>query len=83
MKKYRAWKRKLIKKIDSITLAQYVCISLGLVLIMTLIVLVLTTIFGNLYDTIYTIFCSVFGAIEVIAPAIIKIFKIKGEKEDE
>lgn len=82
-KKLRAFKRRLIKKIDSITLAQYVCISLSLVLIMTIVVLILTTIFGNQYDTIYTIFCSVFGAIEVIAPAVIKIFKMKEDKEDE
>lgn len=75
-KKWQLLKRKLNK----ITLAQYVTLSLFLVIIYTIIITTLKTITGNDYSTEYMTFCGVFGGESVLC-GLIKIFKLKGEDD--
>lgn len=62
------------------SLSMYVVFSICLLLIYTIVEQVLSTITGVSHDTLTTCFFAAFGG-EILACALIKIFKIK--KEDE
>ena len=71
-------KRSLREKIETMPLSIYVCISLGLIIIYSIVELIISTITEISHDTLTTCFYAVFGG-EVVSCALIKIFKLKGE----
>ena len=66
-----------MKKIKSLSL--YVIFSIILIIAMSVTVVVLTATTEGNYDTIYTVFCGVFGG-EILSCCVMKIFKIKKEE---
>lgn len=72
---------KIKRQIHKAPLSAYVVFSLAMVVIMTIAILILTTMFDERYDTIYTVFISVFGG-EILVSALIKIFKLKGDSDE-
>lgn len=75
-------KRTLREKLEALPLAVYVCISLGLIIIYSIVELIISTISGVSHDTLTTCFYSVFGG-EIVSCALIKIFKLKEEGDDD
>lgn len=75
-------KRKTLReKLEQMPLSIYVCLSLGLIIIYSIVELVISTITEISHDTLTTCFYAVFGG-EVVSCALIKIFKLK-EEDDE
>lgn len=72
-------KRKTLReKLEQMPLSIYVCLSLGLIIIYSIVELVISTITEISHDTLTTCFYAVFGG-EVVSCALIKIFKLKEE----
>lgn len=71
---------KIKRNIKKAPLSAYVVFSLSMVIVCTIFAFILTSIFGEIYDTIYTVFVGVFGG-EVLASALIQIFKIRKDNE--
>ena len=69
-----------MKKIPSLTL--YVVFSIAILLIFTVAEQVLSVTTGLTRDTLTTCFFSVFGG-EILCCALIKIFKLKGDSNNE
>ena len=57
-------------------LGEYVCISILLVIIYTIVVTVIKTITGADLSSEYATFCAVFGG-ELLTCGLVKIFKIR------
>lgn len=74
-------KRTLREKLEQMPLSIYVCLSLGLIIIYSIVELVISTITGVSHDTLTTCFYAVFGG-EVVTCGLIKIFKLKTEDND-
>lgn len=74
-------RKKLREKLEQMPLAIYVCISLGLILLYSIVELIVSTITGVSHDTLTTCFYAVFGG-EVVSCALIKIFKLKEEGDE-
>lgn len=68
------------RKIPSLT--KYVAFSIAVMIIYGIAELVLATITGNTHDTLTTCLFGVFGG-EILSCALIKIFKLKEDKDDE
>ena len=75
-------KKTLREKLEAMPLAVYVCISLGLIIIYSIVELIVSTVTGVSHDTLTTCFYSVFGG-EIVSCALIKIFKLKEEGDDD
>ncbi len=74
--------KKFLIKINSSTksLTKYVVFSIAVLIIYTITEQVLSTVTGMSHDTLTTCFYSCFGG-EILACALIKIFKLKEEKK--
>lgn len=68
------------KRMHSLTL--YVVFSILVLIIYTIVEQVLSTITGVTHDTLTTCIFAAFGG-EILACALIKIYKLKGGSEDE
>ena len=68
------------KQVSSLTL--YVVFSIFILLIYTIVELIISTISGISHDTLTTCFYAAFGG-EILCCALIKIFKLKGENDDD
>lgn len=75
-------KRSFREKIEQMPLSIYVCISLGLIIIYSIVELIISTITEISHDTLTTCFYAVFGG-EVVSCALIKIFKLKEEGDPD
>lgn len=64
------------------SLTYYIIFSIAVLLIYTTVEQIVSTITGVSHDTLTTCFYSVFGG-EILCCALIKIFKLKENKEDE
>ena len=71
-----------MKFIEDMKLSTYVVVSLSLIIIYTVLEFIFSTITEVSHDTLTTCFYAVFGG-EVISCALIKIFKLKCEEEDD
>lgn len=71
-------KKTLREKLEEMPLSSYVVFSITILLIYTAIELVLVSLTEMSHDTLTTCFYSVFGG-EILACALIKIFKLKEE----
>ena len=69
-------KKRAREVINDMKLSSYVCVSLGLVILYTVVELITSTITGISHDTLTTCFYAVFGG-EVVSCALIKIYKLK------
>lgn len=67
-------------KVSSLTL--YVVFSIIALIVYTIVEQIISTTTGISHDTLTTCFYASFGG-EILACAMIKIFKLKEEKEDE
>lgn len=67
------------KRMHSLTL--YVIFSLAALIVYTIVEQVLSTVTGFTNDTLTTVFFAAFGG-EVLVAGLIKIFKLKNEKEE-
>ena len=74
-------RKGLRKRLEQMPLAVYVCISLGLIILYSIVEMIVSTVTGESHDTLTTCFYAVFGG-EVVSCALIKIFKLKEEGED-
>lgn len=71
------------EKLEQMPLSIYVCVSLGLILVYSIVEMIISTVTDISHDTLTTCFYAVFGG-EVVSCALIKIFKLKEEdKNDE
>lgn len=68
------------KKISSLT--YYVVFSISVLLIYTVTELLISGLTGTINDTLTTCLFAVFGG-EILTCALIKIFKLKGENNNE
>lgn len=73
---------KLKRAIHKAPLSYYVAFSIALLIIYTITEMVVSTITNIPHDTLTTCVFSAFGG-EFLMCGLIKIFKLKGEKEDE
>ena len=64
------------------SLSSYVIFSIAMLLVYTIAELLLSNLNGTVNDTLTTCFFGVFGG-EILTCALIKIFKLKGENNDE
>lgn len=64
------------------TLTKFIIFSIGMVILYTITVTVLTATTGNDFGAYYSIFCAIFGG-EILSCALIKIFKLKGDNKNE
>lgn len=71
-------KKTLREKLEEMPLSSYVVFSITILLIYTAVELVLVSLTEMSHDTLTTCFYSVFGG-EILACALIKIFKLKEE----
>ena len=71
-----------MKLIEEMKLSTYVVISLSLIILYTMLEFIFSTLTGVSHDTLTTCYYAVFGG-EVISCALIKIFKLKCEEEDD
>ena len=68
--------------LEQMPLSIYVCISLGLIIVYSIVEMIISTITQVSHDTLTTCFYAVFGG-EVVSCALIKIFKLKEEDKDD
>lgn len=73
-------RRRKRKKISNLT--YYVVFCIAVLLIYTVTELLISGITGNINDTLTTCFFAVFGG-EILTCALLKIFKLKGENDNE
>ena len=71
-------KKTLRERLEEMPLSSYVVFSITILLIYTAVELVLVSLTELSHDTLTTCFYSVFGG-EILACALIKIFKLKEE----
>lgn len=64
-------------------LKYFVIFNFAIVILYTAVVTTLTAITGQDFSSYHMVFCGIFGGSEFMATALIKIFKIKKEKENE
>ena len=64
------------------SLDKYVIFSISVMLIYTIVELVVSSLTGINHDSLTTCLYAAFGG-EVFSCALIKVFKLKGEKNDE
>ena len=64
------------------SLTLYVLFSILVLIIYTIVEQVLSTVYGISHDTLTTCFYAAFGG-EILACALIKIFKLKGGNSDD
>ncbi len=68
--------QSLKKRVTETTLGEYVCISISLVIVYTVVVTVLKAVTGADLSSEYATFCAVFGG-EMLTCGLVKIFKIR------
>lgn len=64
------------------SLTYYVIFSIAMLIIYTTVEQIVSTVTGVSHDTLTTCFYSVFGG-EILCCALIKIFKLKGDNQNE
>lgn len=68
------------KKVSNLT--YYVVFSISVLIVYTIVELLISNLTGTINDTLTTCFFGVFGG-EILTCALIKIFKLKEENQDE
>jgi len=58
-------------------LSKYIVFSFSMVILYTIVITILTAVTDKDYSTLYTVFCGIFGGVETLGCAIIKVFNIK------
>lgn len=73
---------RIKNKIKKAPLSSYVAFSIAIIILYTIVVTILATTTGLDYSSYYSIFCGVFGG-EVLMCAMIKVFKLRGDSDNE
>ena len=76
---FRWWTIIRHKRIPSLT--KYVVFSIAILMIYTIAEMIVSTVTGTAHDTLSTVVFATFGG-EILSCALIKIFKLKEEKEE-
>lgn len=74
-------KAKIKKRLEDMPLSTYVVVSIVMVIIYTIVEMIVSSFTGVSHDTLTTCFYATFGG-EILACALIKIFKLKEENEN-
>lgn len=74
--------KKIKKRLEDISLSTYVIFSIVMVLVYSVVEFIFSTLTGITHDTLTTCFYACFGG-EILSCALIKIFKLKEEHENE
>lgn len=78
---YKNKKNIHVRKKDR-SLSLYIVFSIAMILMYTVAEFIVSSRTGNTHDTLTTCFYACFGG-EILACALIKVFKLKGEQRSE